>query len=120
MLTSNNSNTSTTNSHDNINGNDINMVSLSTTGVDCWPTIESALNQLFSLPTEVSNSITLTSEDYLKLYTLVCEYCVGARGKNNVKENNGAGLICGKDMYEAVFHYISHKISKWAEIIKVA
>lgn len=117
MLTSNNSNTNT-NSQDNTNDNDINMVSLSTS-VDCWPTIELALNQLFSLPTEVSNLITLTSEDYLKLYTLVFDYCVGGTGgKNNVKEN-GAGLICGKDMYEAVFHYISHKITKWAEFIKV-
>lgn len=101
-----------------LNSKDKNITMLST-NIDCWPAIEPALNQLLPLPAELSNPIGLNNEDYLKLYTLVFEHCVGTGGDRNNGKGGTEGLICGKDMYEAISQFISHKLVIWCESIKV-
>lgn len=63
--------------------------------IPCWPALEAALERLLPLNYETETTEVLVSEDYLKLYTLVFDYCVGNSSLNekstDKKPTNSSG-----------------------------
>ena len=105
----------------NITANTVNSNSSSppsiliTSSVSCWPALEPSLNLL--LPPHPHPSTPLSSDDYLKLYTVVFEYCVGA-SEGEKKGNKVAGLnVSGEELYRTLVKYLEIKFSQWASVI---
>lgn len=95
--------------------------SISNSSVTCWPVLESALNQLFPSPTTPIQS-TLGSEDYLKLYTVVFDYCVGAveARKSGKSSATVAGLnISGEELYMTLVKYLETRFQQWSQYLMV-
>lgn len=93
-------------------------ISLSSSSVSCWPALEPSLNRLFSLPDSTPPLPALGSDDYLKLYTLVFDYCVGA-GDNN-KKGRVLGLnVSGEELYMTIVKYLETRFNQWSLSLKV-
>lgn len=85
--------------------------------VSCWSVLEPALDQLFPLPAGLSTRSTLNSDDFLRLYTVVFEHCVGSiEGvKTGGSEKAAAGFnISGEELYMRLVNYLSIKLTKWS------
>ena len=93
--------------------------------IPCWSTLETALNQLFPSPAEMTNQTTLTSDDFLKLYTLVFEHCVGAvfDGKKAAAGSTGSGgqknthSAGGEEVYAVLVEYLENRFNSWGQFI---
>ena len=89
---------------------------VSNSSVPCWPTLEPALNQLFPVADQLAIQSTLSSDDYLKLYTVVFEHCVGpVEGRKAGKSSVGAGLnISGEELYLTLVQYLQVRLTQWS------
>lgn len=91
--------------------------------VASWPVLEPALDKLFPIPSKITErSCTLNSEDFLKLYTLVFEHCVGTSSSttnSGKRQNTAAGLICGEDLYVTLVKYLENRLIQWSSITLV-
>lgn len=99
---------------------------LSSTSVSCWPALEPSLNRLFpSIPPSDSTQAlpALDSDDYLKLYTLVFEYCVGVgagEDGSNKKGGRVVGLnVSGEELYRTIVKYLFIRFTQWSHSLKV-
>lgn len=115
LNTLNNSNTSNTS---NILNNNQNLL-ISSTPISCWPALEPSLNRLLTLDIIPSDPAgpSLSSEDYLKLYTLVFEYCVGA---SDVKKGSASGRVMGlnvsgEELYRTIGKFLEITFNQWAQ-----
>lgn len=99
--------------------------SISNSSVSCWPALEPALNQLFPSPSvSPATGSGLGSEDYLKLYTVVFDHCVGLNeGKKAGKAGGGAaanGLnISGEELYMTLVKYLETRFQQWSQYLMV-
>ena len=115
--------TSTTTNSANNSGNSNLLISSSS--VSCWPALEPSLNRL--LPPAVTSTLLpsegppLDSEDYLKLYTLVFEYCVGAGESRKGSGGRVAGLnVSGDELYRTLIKYLEIRFNQWSQSITVS
>jgi hypothetical protein len=106
----------------------INPTSITNSSVSCWPALEPALNKLFPSPAIIAIATTNTpphvdlgSEDYLKLYTVVFDHCVGvglAEGRGEGKSASAAlpaGLnISGEELYLTLVKYLETRFEQWS------
>lgn len=104
----------------------INPTSITNSSVSCWPALEPALNKLFPSPAIIAIATTNTpphfdlgSEDYLKLYTVVFDHCVGlAEGRREGKSASAAlpaGLnISGEELYLTLVKYLETRFEQWS------
>lgn len=94
---------------------------VSNSSVPCWPLLEPALNQLFpqNLPSSSTATSALSSDDYLKMYTIVFEHCVGpVEGRK--ASTVGAGLnVSGEELYFTLVKYLQVRLSQWAHHLEV-
>lgn len=106
--------------------NSLNPTTITSTSVPCWPQIELALNQLLPSPQDLFSHVnnpnqtgpsTLSSDNFLKLYTLVFEHCVGP--VENKKSNSNsvlAGLnASAEELYMTLVKYIEIKFTSWSQ-----
>lgn len=100
----------------------INKISISNSSVSCWPVLEPSLNQLFPQPSDFSTPSNLTSDDYLKLYTVVFDHCVGSsEGKKGKTATAAAGLnISGEELYLTLIKYIETRFQQWSHHLMVS
>jgi hypothetical protein len=89
--------------------------------VSCWPVLEPALNQLFPPSTDLTAPSTLGSDEYLKLYTVVFEHCVGsAEGKKAGVKTAAVGLnISGEELYMTLVKYLETRLNQWSQYLMV-
>lgn len=97
-----------------------NSVSISNSSVSCWPVLEPALNQLFPIAANDIAATPLNSEDYLKLYTVVFEHCVGSAEVKKAGKGAAAGLnICGEELYFTLVKYLETRFLQWSQFLQV-
>lgn len=102
--------------------------SVSNSSVSCWPLLEPALNQLFPPPTFLGDQFALSSslgsEDYLKLYTVVFDHCVGSAevkraGKSSVSTGAVGLNISGEELYMTLVKYLETRFQQWSQLLMV-
>lgn len=106
-----------------------NLTNLSSDSTDkslipCWSVLESALNQLFPSPENLGVPSQLCSDDYLKLYTLVFEHCVGSVDSKKTT-TSGSGKVMdglnfsGEELYMTLVKYLEIRFDSWSNFISV-
>ena len=100
--------------------------SISNSSVSCWPVLEPALNQLFPPTSPIDPQFTLPSslgtEDYLKLYTVVFDHCVGSGEVKKAGKSSAAtaGLnISGEELYMTLVKYLETRFQQWSQFLMV-
>ena len=99
--------------------------SIENPAVPCWPVLESALSQLLPPPNGLTTATSLTSDHFLKFYTLVFEHCVVAvevkKGTTTTAHGGTSGLnICGEELYLTLKTFLQFRFNQWSQYIQVS
>lgn len=84
--------------------------------IPAWSQIEPALNQLFPSPGDLDKPTSLTSDDFLKLYTVVFEHCVGSTDGKKSSASSKLNLS-GEELYMTLVKYLETKFTSWSQFL---